>query len=303
MDSDISAGLNQATENYFLDELAITKNQLLQLHTLDPFNHTINYYLCFTLYHLNNKAESIKYLFLSYDLNSSQMFRSRFLADYLFLTGRTKDALLIYQTIIQYFHSSPHVNQNMALCLILESRISEAKLTLQHVIQLRQDFLRTYDLLAGLYSHHDIQSSISIYKQGIANNPSTFQIYFKFGLFLSRNNLKDQSIYYFNKVLELRPNHLFAQEQLAFVLQRLGRINDVITIYKNLITSHPKREENFLKLAKTLIKLNKFTETINCLEKAIEMHPNSIDAHLLLAEIYVRFGNYNKASLIIDRIS
>ena len=123
------------------------------------------------------------------------------------------------------------------------------------------------------------------------------------------NNLQGAQNYY-QRVLEIDPNHALAHNNLGVIFTTLGENPKARSCYEKAIEIDPKHLEAYNNLGKLYLTLEETQKSINCFEKIIKINPNHIDANKslefirdkqkILSEIEKskKFKNENKISFI-----
>ena len=108
------------------------------------------------------------------------------------------------------------------------------------------------------------------------------------------NNLQDAKNYY-NKVLEIDPNHLSANNNLGVLFQGSGDIQKAKACYEKAIAINPNYVDGHNNLGIIFKELGENQKAIDCYEKAIKINPTKAEAHNNLGAIFKELGENKKA--------
>ena len=104
------------------------------------------------------------------------------------------------------------------------------------------------------------------------------------GLELMMNYKFEESISYFDKILEIDPNHVGALNNKAVALDKLGKFEEAISLYDKLIEINPNDVNVLYNIGAILYSNEKSYEAISYLAKAVEIEPNNDNAKNLLSD-------------------
>jgi peptidoglycan/xylan/chitin deacetylase (PgdA/CDA1 family)/uncharacterized caspase-like protein/predicted TPR repeat methyltransferase len=95
------------------------------------------------------------------------------------------------------------------------------------------------------------------------------------GMSLYREKRYDEAAKAFEHVLELRPGHVMAANNLGFTYFKLGRLDDAVTWYKKTLELDPNRSVAYVNLGDALAQLGRADEAKNAYKTFLEMSPRS----------------------------
>ena len=108
------------------------------------------------------------------------------------------------------------------------------------------------------------------------------------------NNLQDAQNYY-QKVLELDPNHSQTLNNLGTIFTNLKENQKAKEYYEKAIEINPGYADAHYNLGIIFKKLAENQKAKECYEKAIKLNPNHVDAHNNLGNIFKELGENQKA--------
>ena len=107
---------------------------------------------------------------------------------------------------------------------------------------------------------------------------------------------------YYNKVLELDPKHLSANNNLGAIFQKLGDPQKAKEYFEKVIKINPNYVSAHNNLGNIFQKLGDLQKAKDCYDKAIELNPNYTDAYYNQGNIYKELGEYQKAKEYFEKV-
>src|SRR5438270_1768525 len=99
----------------------------------------------------------------------------------------------------------------------------------------------------------------------------------------------------YRRAFELAPQNAVVMANLAFLLSKLGRLDEAVALAQQAIALDPLRTQSHFNLALYLVALGRYDETEAALRKAIELQPQSAENYTYLAIIQILRGNSGPA--------
>lgn len=106
---------------------------------------------------------------------------------------------------------------------------------------------------------------------------------------------KNQALKSFNKAISLYPRSLIAHEQLALLYQEMGRLEDAVNVYKQLLTHYPAYADGYVGLAKAYFGLGEDRANTSSTE-AIHAFMSCVKASDMAMRLYLRTENNKRAA-------
>lgn len=104
------------------------------------------------------------------------------------------------------------------------------------------------------------------------------------------------------QVLELQPRHEEVLELLAIVNHEIGNLKLALSYCERLVEVNPHRSKYHIRLAHILGQLGDFEAGIAAADKSLELDPSQIQSHAWLANVYERLGQKDKARLHLQQL-
>jgi len=89
-----------------------------------------------------------------------------------------------------------------------------------------------------------------------------------------RGNPRD-AIFYFDKVLDVEPNHVNALANKGNALGKLGKYDQAITCYDVILKDQPEHMTSLLNKGLALHYLGRYSQAITCYDKILEQSPDN----------------------------
>ena len=107
---------------------------------------------------------------------------------------------------------------------------------------------------------------------------------------------KEKAIKYYEKVIQLKPNHGDVYCNLGILFNSLGKYQKAVNCFQKTIQINPNNLKNYNILGTILIELGEYEKAINCYEKAIKIEPNNINTINGLVDLFssIQLSNLNE---------
>ena len=171
--------------------------------------------------------------------------------------------------------------------------------------ELQESIKREKDALAELKKIRDELKNVKnenenekLKKQKQYNKQSkilTAEEYFQKGNIASENEEHNEAIFYYQKSIEINPQHDYAYNNMGFVYDNKGNYNKAIECYQKSIEINPQYNEAYYNMGFAYQNKGNYNRAIECYEKSIEIDPQYDNAYLNMGVAYFNKGNYNKA--------
>ena len=152
-----------------------------------------------------------------------------------------------------------------------------------------------FDLAIKNHQNNNLQDARNYYQKVLELDPNHSQTLNNLGaIFLVLGErLKAKNCY--EKVIELNPNYADAHNNLGNILKELGERLKAKECYEKAISINPNYLNAHYNLGTTFRELGERLKAKNCYEKVIELNPNYVDAHNSLGIILKELGEIEKA--------
>ena len=134
----------------------------------------------------------------------------------------------------------------------------------------------------------------------IAYSQEDVDLLMKKGLESYQNGTYNESFSYFEKILEIEPNHLDALNNIGGLHSTLGKHDEAITYFDRVLEIEPNSVGTLVNKGSSLGSLGEYDDAIFYLDKALEIEPNNTNALINKATVLVDQGNLDDAIFFLD---
>lgn len=116
--------------------------------------------------------------------------------------------------------------------------------------------------------------------------------------FLHRKGDLDESMVYYNKVIQMDPRIVEARYNMADIYRRRGNMDEVLNQYLLAVKNAPDFVNLHLAIASTYIQRHDLAKAVPYLENAIRLAPTNFEALKNLAAIYMDLKQWHEAARV-----
>jgi tetratricopeptide (TPR) repeat protein len=106
---------------------------------------------------------------------------------------------------------------------------------------------------------------------------------------------------YFEKALQLDPDHLDARFNLALVFSEGKQTDRAEETLREVLERAPGKTEAWLALGSLYANQVRYEQAVHCFERALAVDPSEPRAYALCAKCYFLSGNQEKSDLLLER--
>lgn len=137
--------------------------------------------------------------------------------------------------------------------------------------------------------------AVSAYHAAINLKRDYLDPYCNLGALYYRQHDDRAALEWFNRALELQPNHAVAHNNRGLVLQRLGRRDEARAAFEQARQLAPQYDDAYTNLASLLFAQGDLSAALECAQRAVELQPLSATAHRNHGVILERLGRVDQA--------
>jgi tetratricopeptide (TPR) repeat protein len=141
-----------------------------------------------------------------------------------------------------------------------------------------------------------IQESISYYEKVLEFNPDHTNANYNLGIIYYELKKLNESKKYLEKTIKVQPNYASAHFTLGNLLSELKHYEKAKACYEKSIELRPTFPSAHNNLGLIFRLIGKYKESIECYKKAIEINPNHASAYNNLGRSYTELGKLNEAA-------
>jgi tetratricopeptide (TPR) repeat protein len=143
---------------------------------------------------------------------------------------------------------------------------------------------------------HVYQNPEALWSDTVAKNPACWMAYNNLGTEFLRKGQTDKAIIYFQKSLQINPDHAEAHINLGNALLDKGEVSESIEHYLKALQLRPNLAEAHHNLGCARAQQGKTEEAVRHYQKALEIKPSYPEAHYNLALALVLLGRRDEAA-------
>ncbi|HLC07169.1 MAG TPA: tetratricopeptide repeat protein [Candidatus Babeliales bacterium] len=138
----------------------------------------------------------------------------------------------------------------------------------------------------GLFSLEHYEEAIAFYKQALALNPTSAQIFFNLGQALYYAKKYPEALYAYKRAIQYKKDHHRAFMQIAKIMIDVKQPNDAIDPLKRSLFIEPKNGDARILLARLYNDKHFFNQSIDIITEGLELEPDHINLRFELGNTY-----------------
>ena len=139
------------------------------------------------------------------------------------------------------------------------------------------------------------KNSLVLFKHALQVTENNYIIRNNYATCLGEIGRLDEAIEQFNELLKFKPDFSEAQNNLGYALLLTGNTQQAIEHFRLAIKYRPASPEAYFNLAAAMKKQGRLEEAISCYKQALEIKPDYIDAYLKLAITFNELKKFDDA--------
>jgi tetratricopeptide (TPR) repeat protein len=143
---------------------------------------------------------------------------------------------------------------------------------------------------AGMYTDEE-----TLWRKTLAKNPDCWMAHNNLGFLLNNQGRIEEAMEHYHKAIQINPNFSDAQYNLGIALAAKGRFDEAIENYRKAIQINPNFSDTLSNLGIALAAKGRFDEAIKNFRKAIQINPNSFKTLNNLGNALAAKGRFDEA--------
>lgn len=212
-----------------------------------------------------------------------------------------------YEQLEDPFQVAPLANQkartlfNQGLKNLQEGNATQGRTQLIQAWEEDPGLIIAATMLSASYLQaKEYQQALEIAQQLQSKYPDKPEGFILAGIAFAGMDKQDEAKAAFQAVIELKPDDVDANLNLAQYAIADQDFNHARQLYAQALEGNPGNLQIILKLAQLEYISGQPQQSITILEDALKKHPNNIEARLLLAKIYLLSGRYNDILILTE---
>ena len=186
--------------------------------------------------------------------------------------GNTKEAELIYKSILKTYPKNADINHNFGILMI------------------------------SFHEKEKTKDALAMFKTAIEIDPNNEQYLMSYANTLYMTNQSKEAEIFYRKVIKLNPKHVDAVNNLANALFSHNKLDESLLNYKKAIELRPDLPDTFNNIAGILKHQRKFDESESAFKQAINLNAEFSDAHFNLGNLYKDLGRFKEATACFYKV-
>ena len=146
-----------------------------------------------------------------------------------------------------------------------------------------------------LFTTKQYDSAAKLFRRLIAEQPQLSISYLKLAAVAKEKGNFKECISHYQKVIELRPDHISAYYELGQAYFSLGKLDPAIRIYQKGLAIDENNLAIICSLADAYYKQRNFDKAATYYQSALKLKPDFIDVRMLLAGAFLEIGQIESA--------
>jgi len=185
--------------------------------------------------------------------------------------------------------------------LIRRCRLVQIK-TIEDKIDRVPDRALSYAHLGRLYlAENMLDEAMAIFRRVLQIEPDHTAAYNYLGVALARQGKLDKAITHFKEALRIDPDYAQAHNSLGSTLKKQGKVEEAITHFREAVRINPDFAKAHQNIGSALARLGRLDESVREYQKALRMDPENPDIYNELGVVLSRQGNAKQADRLFAR--
>ncbi len=179
-----------------------------------------------------------------------------------------------------------------------EGKLDEAYANCSKALEISPNSGEIYKILGNIWQRMgQLELAKKSYKQAIQYNPNLAEVYANLGSISARENQWEQAVKYYEKAISIKPDCAGFYRNLAKIWESLGKEQLVIECTYQALILEPTlaTAREWLNLGDKLLELGKQEEAIACYNQVIKSEPKLSEAYNKLGNILIQKGEIDRA--------
>jgi len=222
-------------------------------------------------------------------LNLKQVARS------LFLLGRHKASLQVYQEALKVCPHDWEIFHNQGVCLMYTKEFEKAKEHLNAALQLSKHDI-TYKMLGKCcLLEHNIEEAVNTFKKAVDFSPENPELMTTLGLLYMQLNMNQKAFEMLGNALVYDPGNVKSILAAGAMIQDQGDFDVALTKYHRASTKIPESPQLWNNIGMCFFGKGKYVASISCLKRAIYLAPFEWTIMYNLGLVHITMQQYASA--------
>lgn len=200
---------------------------------------------------------------------------------------------------LEYFKKIEYVEIFYLLAAYITKHINNEEIQKRYLLQLIEKYPNSYKghkMLAETYEKEEnYELSLEEYEKVYDLNPKEEKVYLKIGELYGNVGRKNEAIKIFHDLLKKKPDYYEASMILADILNSKQEHKEAIQVYMNALKYRPTDYDLYYNIAMTYTLINDFAKAKECYEKAAQINSALYHAKYSLGQLNLLYGDLEEA--------
>ncbi|XP_078608674.1 BBSome complex member BBS4-like [Branchiostoma floridae x Branchiostoma japonicum] len=228
-------------------------------------------------------------------LNPQSVENLKQVARSLFLLGKHKSAIDVYNEASKMNMKDWEIFHNLGVCYLFLKEYSKAKENLKLAIQYSRHEV-SFQMLARVYLlEHDVDMALDIYKRAVEFSPENPDLLTSLGLLYLQTGQFQRAFEHLGNALTYDPVHVKAIMAAGSMMQTHGDFDVALTKYRVAAASTPESAPLWNNIAMCFFGKKKYVAAISCLKRAVYLAPFDWKVQYNLGLVHLTMQQYASA--------
>lgn len=155
----------------------------------------------------------------------------------------------------------------------------------------------------GLFTTQQYEEAIAFYKQTLALNPTSAQVFFNLGQALYYSKKYPEALYAYKQAIFYKNDHYRAFAQIGKLMMDVHQYDDAINPLKQSLTIEPNNPDVRILLARVYNDKHLFNQAIEILEEGLRLEPHHINTRFELGNTYNLINRLDESLAIYEDLN
>ncbi len=207
-----------------------------------------------------------------------------------------------YQKALEFMPGHFDAKNNLALIYVEQGIYDKAEKILKELVEENPSNAKAQNNLGNYYfKSRNFNEAVKNY-YAATQLSGEYDYQYNLGLCFLKMDYYESAYQAFNKVLQAKPNHLFAILNLGVIATKLKSFEKAEKIFNDLIPLHKEEPEIYFNLGYCYEEQGKYAQALSCYQKYLYFIPDSVPAAIRSAYILSKLNKISEAKKIYNEL-
>lgn len=185
--------------------------------------------------------------------------------------GKISEAIRVFRKALKLNPEHPEMNNTLGYALLQAKKFSKAVFWFRRAIILDPNYeLAKKNLALCMKQLKKIDRELNTLKDLLRKNPDDYLLNFKTGRLLQERGDTRSAVFFYKKVVSLRPDFAPALDHLGLIFADMKKLPKAAEMYERSISLKPDNADSYYNLACIYARMNQSLKSIDMLKTAIQ---------------------------------